>query len=70
MQDGRVKKEELHNGAPTPTQGWYFNTRRDQFKDPRIREAIGLAFDFEWTNRNIMYSAYKRHDILLREFAT
>ena len=60
VQDGRVKKEELHNGAPTPTQGWYFNTRRDQFKDPRIREAIGLAFDFEWTNRNIMYSAYKR----------
>ncbi|HWG03671.1 MAG TPA: extracellular solute-binding protein, partial [Beijerinckiaceae bacterium] len=60
VQDGRVKKVELHNGAPTPTQGWYFNLRRDQFKDPRIREAIGLAFDFEWTNRNIMYSAYKR----------
>ena len=60
VQNGRVKKEELHNGAPTPSQGWYFNTRRDQFKDPRIREAIGLAFDFEWTNRNIMYSAYKR----------
>ena len=60
VQDGRVKKEELHNGAPTATQGWYFNSRRDQFKDPRIREAIGLAFDFEWTNRNIMYSAYKR----------
>jgi microcin C transport system substrate-binding protein len=60
VQDGRVKKEELHDGAPISTQGWYFNTRRDQFKDPRIREAIGLAFDFEWTNRNIMYSAYKR----------
>ena len=60
VQDGRVKKEVLHNGAPSSIQGWYLNTRRDQFKDPRIREAIGLCFDFEWTNKNIMYSAYKR----------
>ncbi len=58
--DGRIKKEVLHNGAPSSTQGWYINTRREQFRDPRIREAIGLAFDFEWTNKNIMYSAYKR----------
>jgi microcin C transport system substrate-binding protein len=58
--DGRVKKEVLHNGAPVNTQGWYLNTRREQFSDPRVREAIGLAFDFEWTNRNVMYSSYKR----------
>ena len=60
VKDGRVKKEALHNGAPTGSQGWYFNTRRDQFKDPRVREAIGLSFDFEWTNKNVMYSSYKR----------
>ena len=58
--DGRVKKEAVHNGAPTGSQGWYFNTRREQFKDPRVREAIGYAFDFEWTNKNIMYGSYKR----------
>src|SRR5574337_478745 len=58
--EGRVKKETLHDGAPSRTQGWYLNTRRDQFKDARVREAIGLCFDFEWTNKNIMYSAYKR----------
>jgi microcin C transport system substrate-binding protein len=58
--DGRVKKEVLHNGAPSSTQGWYLNTRREQFRDPRVREAIGLAFDFEWTNKNVMYSSYKR----------
>ena len=58
--DGRVKKEVLHDGAPSRTQGWFVNTRREQFKDPRVREAIGLAFDFEWTNKNVMYSAYKR----------
>jgi microcin C transport system substrate-binding protein len=60
VKEGRVVKESLHNGAPTGSQGWYFNTRREQFKDPRVREAIGLAFDFEWTNKNVMFSAYKR----------
>jgi len=60
VNEGRIKKETLHDGAPSRTQGWYLNTRRDQFKDPRVREAIGLCFDFEWTNKNIMYSAYRR----------
>ncbi|MCB8821709.1 extracellular solute-binding protein [Microvirga rosea] len=60
IREGRVKKEEIPNDAPSAIQGWYFNTRRDAFKDPRIREAIGLAFDFEWTNTNIMYGAYER----------
>ena len=57
---GKVKKESLPRGSPTPSQGWYFNLRRDQFKDRRIREALGLAFDFEWTNANIMFGSYKR----------
>jgi microcin C transport system substrate-binding protein len=60
IRDGRVKKEVVHNGAPTGNQAWYFNLRRDQFKDARIREAIGLAFDFEWTNKNVKYSSTKR----------
>ena len=60
VKEGRIKKEDLHNGAPSSIQGWYLNTRREQFRDPRVREAIGLAFDFEWTNRNVMYSSYKR----------
>lgn len=58
--EGKVKKEEISNDAPSTIQGWYFNTRRDAFKDPRIREAIGLAFDFEWTNANIMFGLFKR----------
>jgi microcin C transport system substrate-binding protein len=60
MREGRVKREEIPNEAPTPVQGWYFNLRREAFRDPRIREAIGLAFDFEWTNQNIMYGLYRR----------
>jgi microcin C transport system substrate-binding protein len=62
MRDGKVKKEMLYDGAPPGSQCWYFNTRREQFKDPRIREAIGLAFDFEWTNKNILFSLFKRVD--------
>jgi microcin C transport system substrate-binding protein len=60
LREGRVKKEEVPNDAPTSIQGWHFNTRRDAFKDPRIREAIGLVFDFEWTNANIMFGSYRR----------
>ncbi|MDJ1157665.1 extracellular solute-binding protein [Chelatococcus sp. SYSU_G07232] len=60
VRDGRVKREKLPNGAATPTQGWYFNTRREMFADVRIRQAIGLCFDFEWTNANIMFSSYQR----------
>ena len=61
VREGRVKREEIaDDAARAPIQGWYFNLRRDAFKDPRIREAIGLAFDFEWTNQNIMFGVYKR----------
>ncbi|HEX2136273.1 MAG TPA: extracellular solute-binding protein [Microvirga sp.] len=60
MREGRVKREELALDAPSPIQGWYFNLRRDQFKDPRVREAVALAFDFEWTNANIMFGSYRR----------
>jgi microcin C transport system substrate-binding protein len=60
LREGRVKREELPDRTPSGTQGWFFNTRRDKFKDPRIREAIGLLFDFEWTNSTIMFSTYRR----------
>jgi microcin C transport system substrate-binding protein len=58
--DGRILKQELHNGNPTGMQAFIFNNRRDKFADPRVREALGYAFDFEWTNRNIFYNAYTR----------
>ena len=58
--EGRVKKEELPSGGARGVQGWFFNTRRPAFRDPRVREAIGCCFDFEWTNKNIMYGAYTR----------
>jgi microcin C transport system substrate-binding protein len=60
LNEGKVKRENLPRNEPTASQGWYFNTRREAFKDARIREAVALCFDFEWTNKNIMFGLYKR----------
>ena len=57
---GKVLKS-LFPGEKRPSyQGWFINTRRGKFRDPRTREAIGLAFDFEWSNRNLFFDAYTR----------
>jgi microcin C transport system substrate-binding protein len=60
LKDGRVKQELVPDETPSGGQGWFMNTRRDKFKDPRVREALINAFDFEWTNKNVMYGAYAR----------
>src|SRR3954447_23770662 len=60
VKDGRVKREIVPDQAPAGAQGWFMNSRRKQFKDPRVREALIHAFDFEWTNKTIMYGAYAR----------
>jgi len=60
VKDGRVKMVELPDDTPSGAQGWFFNLRREQFKDIRVREAINLAFDFEWANRNLFFGLYER----------
>lgn len=60
LRDGRVKRETLPDDTPSGAQGWFFNTRREKFKNPKLREALIYAFDFEWTNKTIMYGAYLR----------
>jgi microcin C transport system substrate-binding protein len=60
LKDGRVKQAVLPDDTPSGGQGWFMNTRREKFKNPTLREAIATAFDFEWTNKTIMYGAYKR----------
>ena len=60
VKDGRVKLETLPDETPSGAQGWFINTRREKFRDPRVREALIQAFDFEWTNKTIMYGAYAR----------
>lgn len=60
IKDGRVKRDVIPDQTPSGAQGWFINTRREKFKDARVREALIDAFDFEWTNRFIMYGAYDR----------
>lgn len=57
---GLVKREEIQHRLPTGMQGFVMNTRREPFKDRRVREALMQVFDFEWLNRNIFYGAYTR----------
>lgn len=60
VKDGRVKRAEISHENPTPMQGFVFNTRRPMFKDRRVREAIGLMYDFEWQNKNLSYGFFTR----------
>jgi microcin C transport system substrate-binding protein len=58
--DGRVKTDTIPDDTPSGAQGWFINTRRKKFADRRLREALNNAFDFEWTNKTIMYGCYER----------
>jgi microcin C transport system substrate-binding protein len=60
VKDGRVKRDEIPDETPSGAQGWFINTRRKKFADPRLREALCDAFDFEWTNKTIMFGSYLR----------
>ncbi len=60
VKDGRIVKEEIKHQNPTGMQAFAFNLRRDKFKNKQVREALNLAFDFEWTNKNLFYGAYTR----------
>lgn len=60
IKDGRVRKEVIPHSQPVGMQGFVFNTRRDFFSDRRVREAIGYAFDFEWSNKALFFGQYTR----------
>ncbi|OEF09607.1 antibiotic ABC transporter substrate-binding protein [Vibrio genomosp. F10 str. 9ZB36] len=57
---GFIKKEEIAHQSPQSTQGFVFNTQRDIFKDPKVRQALNYALDFEWMNQNMFYGQYTR----------
>lgn len=60
VKDGRIIKQEIKHQRPAGMQGFIFNTRRPQFKDRAVREALTYAFDFEWSNKQFAFGAYKR----------
>lgn len=58
IQNGTVIREELPDGTISPGQSFVLNLRRPQFQDARVREAISLMFNFEWTNQTLFYGLY------------
>jgi microcin C transport system substrate-binding protein len=57
---GELVKAEFQHRLPSGFQSYVLNTRRDKFKDVRVREALGLALDYEWMNRQMFYNSYQR----------
>ncbi len=60
VKKGLIKLERFDHDRPAGMQGFTFNTRRDIFKDAKVREALGYAFDFEWSNEHLFYGQYSR----------
>lgn len=58
--EGRLIKKPVEHEMIQPMQALVFNTRKELFKNKAVREALGLLFDFEWVNKNLFYSFYKR----------
>ncbi len=60
IESGAVVKAEIPHGDKATGQAFIFNLRREKFQDPRVREAIGLMFNFEWSNETLFYGLYDR----------
>ncbi len=60
LTEGKVIKEDIEHSIPTGMQGFVFNTRREIFASPKVRQAITYLFDFEWANKNLFNGAYAR----------
>lgn len=59
IKSGKVKQTTVPEEARPDLQAWYPNIRRAKFADPRTRQAMRYCFDFEWTNKNLFYDAYR-----------
>lgn len=60
LKSGAIKKQESVHMLPSGMQGFVFNLRKPIFADIRVREALSLAFDFEWSNKNLFFNQYTR----------
>ncbi len=60
VRHGLIKKQMVRHQSPTGMQALVFNSRRPQFSDRKVRQALAYAFDFAWTNKNLFYGQYTR----------
>ncbi len=60
VKEGHIIKEEMQHNNPAVLQFFAFNTRLSKFADRKVRQAISLAFNFEWANEKLFYNQYKR----------
>lgn len=58
--DGRIIRKTFESRLPSGMLGFVFNTRQKKFSDPALRRALSSLFDFDWANKNLFFSAYKR----------
>ncbi|MBC3435795.1 ABC transporter substrate-binding protein [Pseudomonas sp. BW16M2] len=64
LDDGRLQRAHLAPAKPQIAQGFVFNLDKPQFKDRRVRQALGMLWDFEWSNRQMMRNMYIRQQSL------
>ncbi|WP_300303689.1 extracellular solute-binding protein [Ferrovibrio sp.] len=57
---GRIKREILKDETPSGVQAWFLNSRKPHLSDSRVRQALNLAYDYEWANKTLFYGLYKR----------
>ncbi len=60
LTEGRAVRETIENGTPSGLRALAFNLRRPLFAERRVRQALNLAFDFEWLNQALLHSGYAR----------
>ncbi|MDF1855116.1 extracellular solute-binding protein [Pseudooceanicola sp.] len=65
-QRGLVVKEELPDGSPPPASGFIFNLGREALKDIKVREALALAYNFEWTNESLQYGLFSQRESFIQ----
>ncbi len=60
VRKGLIVKQEFPHARTAGMQGFVFNLRKPMFQDTKVRQALTMAFDFEWSNANLFYNAYTR----------
>ena len=60
IKSGKIKKQAINHSRPSAEQFFAFNTRKEKFSHPKVRQAISYAFNFPWANKNLFYNQYQR----------